>query len=420
VTILYFIPRYDSAALANAIHSEVIHEWRRQGIEAEILTLAAGQRRLSSTLEDGIMVHRLPVSAGSALKLANRALAPLLHYPYLAGAVQQCRQFLRDRRYDLMHIETAFPLGLVAALLPRELRPPLAVTLPGADIMAVPEFDYGYARFASVRALLPLVFRRAKLLRADSPQIRDLAISMGADAAKISAIPYNINDRCFPPQATELIRVRAEARRQIEAQHRLDPQRPIVLSLSRLHPFKGLSYLLEAMPGLQERGCFPQLLIVGPARHTPRFGDYGAFLRRRSVELGLSADVIFAGAVPQSNAMQYLAAADVLVVPSVAESFNRVTVEAAAVGTPTVVTRTTGVSAYVRARRAGVVVEPCAEQALSNGILLLLRDRALWHNCSACARTMAADFSSTRIAAALLALYQPYVGTFSGVAALTK
>ncbi len=414
MTILYFIPRYDGAALANAIHSEVIHEWRRQGVEAEILTLAAGQRHLSSTLEDGIMVHRLPVSAGPALKLANRALAPLLHYPYLAGALQQCRRFLRERRYDLMHIETAFPLGLVAALLPPALRPPLAVTLPGADVMAVPEFDYGYARFASVRALLPLVFRRAELLRADSPQIRDLAISIGAEAAKVHAIPYNINDSCFPPPSGDLARVRAAARRQIEARHGLDPQRPIVLSLSRLHPFKGLSYLLEAMPGLQDHGCFPQLLVVGPARRTPRFGDHGAWLQRRSAELGLEADVVFAGAVPQRSAMQYLAAADVLVVPSVAESFNRVTVEAAAVGTPTVVTHSTGVSAYVRARRAGVVVEPCNGPALGNGILLLLRNRALWHNCSARARTMAADFSSARIAAALLELYQPYVGTFSG------
>lgn len=414
MTILYFIPRYDGAALANAIHSEVIHEWRQQGVEAEILTLAAGQRGLSSTLEEGIMVHRLPVSAGPALKLANRALAPLLHYPYLAGAMQQCRRFLRNRHYDLMHIETAFPLGLVAALLPRELRPPLAVTLPGADVMAVPEFDYGYARFASVRALLPLVFRRAALLRADSPQIRELAIGMGATAAKVYAIPYNINDSCFPPPSADLTHVRAAARRQIEAQHGLDPQRPIVLSLSRLHPFKGLSYLLEAMPELQARGCFPQLLIVGPSRRTPRFGDYGAWLQRRSAELGLSADVVFAGAVPQRRAMQYLAAADVLVVPSVAESFNRVTVEAAAVGTPTVVTRSTGVSAYVRAQRAGVLVEPCNGQAIAAGILLLLRDRALWHNCSARARTMAADFSSARIAAALLELYQPYVGTFSG------
>ncbi len=420
MTILYFIPRYDGAALANAIHSEVIREWRRQGLETEILTLAAGQRRLSSTLEDGILVHRLPVSAGPALKLANRVLAPLLHYPYLAGAMQQCRRFLRDRRYALMHIETAFPLGLVAALLPRSLRPPLAVTLPGADVMAVPEFDYGYARFASVRALLPLVFRRAALLRADSPQIRALAISMGAAAANVHTIPYNINDSCFPPPTADLTLVRAAARRQIQARHGLDPQRPIVLSLSRLHPFKGLNYLLEAMPQLSAHACFPQLLIVGPTRQTPRFGDYGDFLRRRSAELGLSADVVFAGAVPQSGAIQYLAAADVLVVPSVAESFNRVTIEAAAVGTPTVVTRSTGVSAYVRAQRAGVVVEPCAAEALGAGILLLLGDRALWHNCSTRARAMAADFSSARIAAALLAVYQPYVGTFSGGESLTK
>ncbi|MCS6841424.1 MAG: glycosyltransferase, partial [Roseiflexus sp.] len=132
MTILYFIPRYDPALMGNRIHAEVIHAWREHGIDAEVITLAAGINRMTTEVQEGIVVHRLPVSSNIALKSLNRALALLIGYPYLSGAVAHYRRFIATRRYDLVHVETAFPLGLVAALVPRLIHPPLAVTLPGA------------------------------------------------------------------------------------------------------------------------------------------------------------------------------------------------------------------------------------------------------------------------------------------------
>ena len=124
--VLYCIPRYDSAAMGNRIHTEIIAEWRRHGVEADVLTLAAGRATRTTTVEEGITVHRLPVSAGAALKVANRVVATLLPYPYLAGAAFHYRRLLAERSYDLVHSETAFPLGLVAALTPQGHAPPLA------------------------------------------------------------------------------------------------------------------------------------------------------------------------------------------------------------------------------------------------------------------------------------------------------
>lgn len=407
--ILYCIPRYDSAAMGNRIHTEVIAVWRRHGVQAEVLALAAGQSELTTTLEEGIVVHRLPVSHGLPLKLANRALGLILPYPYLAGAVLHLRHLLDRQRYDLAHIETAFPLGLAAALLAQRTAPPLAMTLPGADIMAEPEFDYGYGRFRAVRALLPWVFRRATLLRADSPQLRELALRLGADPAKLVAIPYNITTDSFPPPG-DLATLRRESRAMIVARHGLDPARPIVVSLNRLHPFKGIAYLVDALPFVQRAGLAPQLLIVGPNRTTPRFGDYGAYLTRRAQSLGVASDMIMVGGVPHAETMSYMAAADLAVVPSVAESFSRVVVEAAAVGTPPIVTRTTGVSDYVAAAAAGRVVDPRSGAAIAEAMVELLTDQAAWSACSRQALTLASDFSSERIATALLELYRAIPG----------
>jgi len=406
--ILYFIPRYDMTAMGNRIHAEVIDAWRQHGVTAEVITLTAGLRQRVSEEQEGILVHRLPVSSGIPLKLANRTLGLALHYPYLAGALTHYRQFLQTRQYDLVHVETAFPLGVVAALMPRKLHPPLAVTLPGADIMAEPEYDYGYGRFRTVRALLPHVFNRAVVLRADSPQIRDLAIRRGAAPDKVVAIPYNITADSYPSDGMPLLQLRARCRAEVVARHHLDSTRPIVVSLSRLHPFKGVAYLVEALPHVQAASVLPQVLIIGPNRHTPRFGDYGVYLRCRAVDLGVSHSMQLVGSIDHALTLTYLAAADIVVVPSVAESFNRVAVEAAAVGTPTVVTRTTGVSVYVREQQAGLVIEPRSATAIAEALIRLLTGQELWDICHRHAPKLAAAFSSTAIAAELLRLYEPF------------
>ncbi len=405
--ILYFIPRYDTTAMGNRIHAEIIAAWRQHGVITEVITLAAGLRQQVSEEQDGLLVHRLPVSANMTLKLANRALGIVLHYPYLAGALAHYRQFLQTRQYDLVHVETAFPLGVVAALMPRNLHPPLAVTLPGADIMAEPEYDYGYGRFRTVRALLPHVFNRAVVLRADSPQLRDLAIHRGAAPDKVVAIPYNITADSYPPASTPLAQWRAQCRAEVVARHHLDSTRPIVVSLSRLHPFKGVAYLVEALPQVQQAGISPHVLIIGPSRQTPRFGDYGAYLQRRIEALDMSDRAQLVGTVDHALTLTYLAAADVVVVPSVAESFNRVAVEAAAVGTPTVVTRTTGVNVYIREYQSGLVIEPRSATAIAEALIRLLTEQQVWDTCHWHAPKMAAAFSSTAIAMDLLRLYQP-------------
>ncbi|MCS6842592.1 MAG: glycosyltransferase family 4 protein [Roseiflexus sp.] len=409
MTILYFIPRYDPALMGNRIHAEVIDVWRECGIDAEVVTLAAGISRLTSEVQEGIVVHRLPVGSGIALKSLNQALALPTGYPYLAGALVHYGRFIETRRYDLVHVETAFPLGLIATLAPRSIRPPLAVTLPGADIMSVPEFDYGYARFLAVRVLLPFVFRRASVLRADSPQIRSLAVRLGAPPAKVTVVPYNITADSYPPPDTDIETLRHKSRRDICARYNLDPSRPIIVSLNRLHPFKGIEYLVEAIPYARASGVELQALIVGPNRRTRRFGDYGAYLKRRAEELGVASAVIFAGGIPHNQAMTHLAAADVVVVPSVAESFSRVVVEAAAVGTPPVVTRTTGVSDYVAAANCGIVVAPRSGEAIGAALVRLLSDRSLWETYAQRGPAMAAAFNSRTIAEQLLRLYEPFL-----------
>lgn len=415
--ILYILPHYGQSAMGNRIHAELIEEWRNYGVDAEVLSFSASLRQPTRTVEEGIVVHRLPASGSWPAKVANTLTARIFPYPYLASVIMGFRRFFAEHTYDLCHIETAFPLAWAAVLAGKRV-PPLALTLPGADVMAEPEFDYGYARFRSVRAILPIVFCRALVIRADSPQIREAAIALGAAPDKVKAIPYNITNSSFPPVGEDLDALRARSRAALVARYHLDPRRPIVVGLNRLHPFKGMAYLVEAVPTVRAAGIEPQVLIVGPNRATPRFGDYGAFLSRRAAELGVSNHVLLTGGVPHTEVLTHLAGADAAVVPSVAEAFSRVVIEACAVGTPPVVTRTTGASAYVAAARAGVVVEPRSGPAIGAALVELLENPVSWREYSTRAVTLAPAFSSARIAADLIDLYRAAMASRQPLASL--
>ncbi len=405
--LLYVIPRYAGDLMGNRIHAEIIHYWQRQhSIHVDVLCFDARLRYETYEILDDIPIYRLPTSRSIAEKALNRLIDPILHYPYLPGIFNAYRRFLDRHSYDFAHVETAYPLGVVASRMPAHVHPPFAVTLPGADVMAEPAYDYGYGRYASVRQLLKGLWRRANLIRADSRSIRRRAIELGCPVDKALAIPYNITDGDYPPADRSPSQFKAAARAELGHQLNLPSQAPVVLSLSRLHPFKGVEFLIKAAPAVLAAAPGTRFVIVGPRRHTPTFGDYAAYLEQLAAKLNVAENVLFVGALAHEQVPHYIAAADAVVVPSVVEALNRVAVEAAALSTPAVVTRTTGISEYMVEHGYGLVVEPCSPESIAAALRILLTDPRRKAALGAHGPELAAQFRSNRIAAELLASYQ--------------
>jgi len=114
------------------------------------------------------------------------------------------------------------------------------------------------------------------------------------------------------------------------------------------------------------------------------------------------------GGVHPSRALDVLAAADVVVVPSPLESLNKVCMEAAAVGTPFVVTETTGISAWVPDEGVGIVVPPGDSATLAWAIDEIIGGH-FNYDARAAAR-FAARFTPQRIAAEVMEFYEAIVG----------
>jgi glycosyltransferase involved in cell wall biosynthesis len=116
------------------------------------------------------------------------------------------------------------------------------------------------------------------------------------------------------------------ARARVRVRLGIAQDEPLVGFAGRLAPEKGVHVLLDAMAALPGA----RLLVIGA-------GPGEARLRQRAEALGIAERVRWAGLVPSAGMSEWLAALDVLALPSLttrgwAEQFGRVLVEAMACG----------------------------------------------------------------------------------------
>ena len=138
--------------------------------------------------------------------------------------------------------------------------------------------------------------------------------------------------------------------------------RPRVIFTGRLHPQKNLPLLLEAWTEVARRST-ANLILVGP-------GNDRQQLSEMADTLGISNRVQFVGAV--DNPADYLRAADLFVLPSVAEGMSNSLLEAMATALPCVVSGIGGNTDLIADRQTGRLVMTPTAQAWSNCLLELL------------------------------------------------
>ncbi len=149
----------------------------------------------------------------------------------------------------------------------------------------------------------------------------------------------------------------------------LDRQGPLLLFFGLIKPYKGLAYLLEAMPAVRREFPDAGLLVAGAPME--RFGRY----RQQIDRLGIAGGVVLRpGYVPQAEVARYFCAADLVVLPYVRISLSGVLLAALGYGRPAVVTAVGGLPEVVDDGRTGFVVPPESPAALADAICRALRD----------------------------------------------
>jgi glycosyltransferase involved in cell wall biosynthesis len=127
-----------------------------------------------------------------------------------------------------------------------------------------------------------------------------------------------------------------------------DPEAKIILFLGRLHKTKGVACLLRAFAQIPDPSLV--LVLAGPD------GGELASLRAEAERPELKGRVFFPGGLYEAKKMAALAAADVLVYPSVYEIFGLVPWEALLCNTPVIVAEGSGMSELIAQAGAGRLV----------------------------------------------------------------
>ena len=138
---------------------------------------------------------------------------------------------------------------------------------------------------------------------------------------------------------------------------------PVVAYMGRLHPGKGIEYLISAMPIVLAREPRAILAIAGKGG-TP----YAEGLRTMAQSLGVSQAVRFVGFKRGPEKLSLLELAAVFALPSSHENFGNALFDAAACGCPLVLTR--NVATWRELEQAGVGTTTCQDPDEIAGALL--------------------------------------------------
>jgi len=283
---------------------------------------------------------------------------------------------LARSRPDVVHLHFPYPVGEVSQWLLH--RGQATVLTYHSDVV----------RQASIlrlyRPLLRRVLRNVHAIIIGSPPMRKSAY-LAEHQDKLHLVPYGIPLARFR-QAVPPAGVRDAV------------SLPTLLFVGRLRYYKGLDYLIRALPQINAR-----LLVVG-------IGPMEAEWRKLAADTGVAERITWLGEVPDAHLPALYHAADLFVLPAshTSEAFGLVQVEAMAAGLPVVCTELgTGTSYVNQDGVTGRVVPPRDPAALAAAINALLADPAERARLAAGAQArVAAEFDLPIMVRRVLELYE--------------
>jgi glycosyltransferase involved in cell wall biosynthesis len=183
----------------------------------------------------------------------------------------------------------------------------------------------------------------------------DEAIRLGVCLPQQIRTIYNAIDfRAFDPAMTNGY---------LRTTFRLTPEVPLIGTVARLVPQKGVEYFLDMAAHVAERRPEARFIVIGE-------GSQEQPLRQRARRLGLENRVLFVG--PQLRMPECYAGLDVFVLSSLWEGHPLSLIESLAMERPTVATLTSGSPEIIDHGVTGFLVAPKDPATLAEKVLWLL------------------------------------------------
>jgi D-inositol-3-phosphate glycosyltransferase len=258
----------------------------------------------------------------------------------------------------------------------------------------------GEDRLKGERQVLRRVDRIIAATIAETTQLRFL---YRAESRKLAIIPPGVDTSHFYPIPTD------EAKQFLG----LEPENRMVLFVGRIEPLKGVDTLIHAMACLdsQEIHRPVHLAVIGgePDVIPENMTEEMTRLQKLCDELCMGGMVVFLGKRGQDTLPYYYSAAEVVVMPSLYESFGMVALEAMACGTPVIASEVGGLGYLVQNDMTGYTVPDSDPAALCEKLSSLLGDANLRESMGQHAAEYSLDYAWEKIAARIVEVYMALV-----------
>jgi glycosyltransferase involved in cell wall biosynthesis len=277
----------------------------------------------------------------------NYPALPLLSRPFNGWmAARALLPHVREFAPDLIFSCFLYPDGYAALRIGKTLTVPVVAMSIGSDINRIGD---------SISYLLTCaVLHKADFLVTVSSDLRNKAIAMGASAEKTRAVVNGCDLSVFH------VRDRFEARRKLG----IDPASQAILYVGRMDVKKGLLELVEAAASLRPQRANLHVYLIGEGPDRP--------LIQSAIQANNAAGYIHVlpGCAFDEVAV-WMAAADLVTLPSYMEGCPNVVLEALASGRPVVATNVGGIP-EILSDKCGRLVPSRDAGALAQAFALVL------------------------------------------------
>ena len=344
-----FIPRIGGAEIA--IYN-IAKTLANKGLD--VLVLCGGTKKDTNTLKQNYDVNfkvaRYPFGFKFSGILRLNILFSMIYLLY----------FIILKKYRIVHAHFTYHPGYTCYLLKKFVSFNYILTPHGNDIQKLPEINYGIRLRPSLEKKIYRALRGAQIITSVSNSIRE----------ELNDIP-NLKPENFIdiPNGFDQSKYITPIKCNIREAYNLPLDSTVLLSVGRKNIVKNYNYSIKAIKHLEtlcEENIWDKLYYVIIGKDVK---SYESMVR----EFELTNKIILSDPVINQVLIDYYRTSDMLLNPSLIESFGLINVEAMAAGIPVIATNVPG-NRDVVSNKAGFLVDVDHPEEMAEKIYFLLKN----------------------------------------------